>query len=130
MSDGEIFVVEAIRKHVYRNNKLLYYVKWQGYPESDNTWEPEENLFCEELLNKYKTKAGLQYIQSPKIKTKTSGFNKKIAEILGITEGSTNFDMSFYVRLQGEMKCVELPLETIAEANPDMLIDFFESYIP
>ncbi|KHJ98977.1 hypothetical protein OESDEN_01034 [Oesophagostomum dentatum] len=35
-------------------------VKWVGYDENDNTWEPEENLVdCTELLTKYKEKHGL-----------------------------------------------------------------------
>ena len=38
------YVVEAIRGHSYIKNKLLYEIKWVGYPESENTMEPESNL--------------------------------------------------------------------------------------
>lgn len=32
----------------------LYYVKWKGYPSSDNTWEPKQNLQgATELLRKF-----------------------------------------------------------------------------
>ncbi|KAK6026715.1 chromo' (CHRromatin Organization MOdifier) domain protein, partial [Ostertagia ostertagi] len=42
------------------HSKYVYLVKWFGYPDSDNTWEPEENLVdCTEVLTIYKQKHGL-----------------------------------------------------------------------
>jgi hypothetical protein len=31
-------------------HKTHFLVKWQGYPTSDNSWEPEENIHVEELI--------------------------------------------------------------------------------
>ena len=31
----------------------LYFVKWIGYPESQNTWEPLEHLECHEKLKEF-----------------------------------------------------------------------------
>lgn len=38
----EEYEIEAIRDHRGRpNGSIEYLIKWKGYPESDNTWEPE-----------------------------------------------------------------------------------------
>jgi hypothetical protein len=54
-SDDEAeFEVEAILNRRRRNNKLEYFVKWKGYPTSDNTWEPIEHLAnCADLVTTF-----------------------------------------------------------------------------
>lgn len=43
--DGDdIYIVEAIRKHRIVGKKREYFIKWENYPEIENTWEPIENL--------------------------------------------------------------------------------------
>ena len=42
--EGEEYSVEAIREHQFFKGQLLYFIKWQGYPDEDNTWEPEDHL--------------------------------------------------------------------------------------
>lgn len=37
--DG-VFEVEEIRATRRRHGVTQYLIKWQGYPESENTWEP------------------------------------------------------------------------------------------
>jgi len=50
----EEFEVEKILNHRSYNPRE-YLVKWKGYPESENTWEPEDNLQnCQQLLRSYK----------------------------------------------------------------------------
>jgi len=54
MIEGEEqYEVEAIRAHRWQNNKLRYLIKWKGYPESDNTWEPVGNIQALLLTREY-----------------------------------------------------------------------------
>ncbi|CAN8300351.1 unnamed protein product [Cochlearia groenlandica] len=42
--DEGYFEIEAIRRKRVRKGKVQYLIKWRGWPETANTWEPLENL--------------------------------------------------------------------------------------
>lgn len=56
IDEQEEYEVEAILKH--RKNKqgrIEYLVKWQGYPNSDNTWQTSKDLNnAKQILDVYK----------------------------------------------------------------------------
>ena len=39
-----------------RGRKMHFLVKWKGYPTSDNSWEPRENLHADRLITEYNKK--------------------------------------------------------------------------
>ncbi|CAF3629076.1 unnamed protein product [Rotaria sp. Silwood1] len=50
----DIYVVEKILdKKILDNGQIIYLLKWFGYNEEDATWEPEENIFCKDLIDQY-----------------------------------------------------------------------------
>lgn len=55
-SDVDGYVVEKIIKKRIRSGFVEYFLKWKGYSSEYNTWEPEGNLNCFELIEKFEDK--------------------------------------------------------------------------
>ena len=54
----EFYEVEAIIRHKGRGSGTKFWVKWQGYPTSENEWIAKEELeqFAPDILNRYLSK--------------------------------------------------------------------------
>jgi Chromo (CHRromatin Organisation MOdifier) domain len=61
IDDAEEYEVERVvdHRHHGRKKNLQYLLKWKGYPESDNTWEPAEQVHSPELVKDYHRKKPL-----------------------------------------------------------------------
>lgn len=49
----KVFEVEAIVKQRVRKGKLEYLVKWKGWSSRHNSWEPEDNILDDELIEEF-----------------------------------------------------------------------------
>merc|ERR1711962_1660302 len=57
--EGNEYVVEKILDHrLAPDGRKQYLLKWKGYPDEENTWEPSENLNCMKLIATYESKTG------------------------------------------------------------------------
>ncbi len=56
--NGQEFEVERIVDDRMGEHGREYLVRWKGYPPSGDTWTPQEDLNCEEILSEYKRKIG------------------------------------------------------------------------
>lgn len=50
---GSVYDVEAIlrRKQIY--GRVFYRIKWLNYNGKFNTWESEDDIFCDGILEKF-----------------------------------------------------------------------------
>ena len=85
MEDNDIYYIEKILDRKKINDKYLYKIKWEGYPMSQSTWEPVENLKTAiELVQEYDKLHPLEFINR---KRKPS---KKMREIKKGKEENNN----------------------------------------
>jgi hypothetical protein len=58
--------VESIHSYCYfrQNKKLQYLIRWKGYPESNNMWEPANSIHASDLVKVYKQRTTRDDINS------------------------------------------------------------------
>jgi len=137
--EEEEYVVEKIMRHRFtKKGKLEYFLKWKGFTDADNTWEPAENLNCTELVNVYETerknKNSSRTQQQKKGKKRKStgegsnGFEKGFSakEIVGATE--ENGKVYFLIKWSDKTQEDELvPASVVNVSIPQMVIAFYEA---
>ncbi|XP_075144906.1 heterochromatin Protein 1c [Haematobia irritans] len=126
------FVVEKIvDKRITAEGKVEYFIKWRGYPMSENTWEPEENCDCPSIIQKFeesRAKSKKRGEKKPKVeeieKLRSYDRGLPIEQIVGATDA--NGEVSYLVKWQFCDEFDLVPGEELKQKNPEFIIDFYE----
>lgn len=145
VSSDEEFSVEKVLNKRIRNGKTEYLLKWKGYSHEDNTWEPEENLDCPDLIAAFEKQHKPSPVQAAAVTADVEKGNKQknITEdnrprgfergfspdsIIGATDASG--ELMFLMKWKG---CGEADLVPARQVNircPEIVINYYENKIP
>ncbi|KAF8792093.1 chromobox protein homolog 1-like [Argiope bruennichi] len=144
--EPEEFIVEKILDKRIVAGKTEYFLKWQGYPDSENTWEPEENLDCPEIIEEFeknwnkkrkessekkrKLNGAEQGTEAPAKKKseeeKPRGFDRQLEpeRIIGATDNGG--ELMFLIKWKGCDEADLVPSKTANVKCPQIVIKFYE----
>lgn len=141
--EPEEYVVEKVMDHRVVNGKVEFFLKWKGFTDADNTWEPEENLDCPELISAFlesqknakekpapvKRKASTEEQVDAKKKDvgeKPRGFDRDLEpeKIIGATDSSG--ELMFLMKWKGSDEADLVPAREANTRCPQVVISFYE----
>ncbi|XP_022863603.1 chromo domain protein LHP1-like isoform X1 [Olea europaea var. sylvestris] len=75
LADG-YYLIEAVRSKRIRKGKVHYLVKWRGWSEAENTWEPLDNLLqCSDIIDAFEESLKAEKGQSPRKRKRKSSLS-------------------------------------------------------
>ncbi|CAF1340324.1 unnamed protein product, partial [Didymodactylos carnosus] len=93
---ADIYVVERILDKRIIDDQIHYYLKWFGFGDDECTWEPEENVFCTDLVKDFERKQQEKQHEKELLQERKNGENvfdecaQTITSILNETESATS----------------------------------------
>ncbi|KAJ8565695.1 hypothetical protein K7X08_008271 [Anisodus acutangulus] len=68
------YEIEAVRRKRVRKGQVQYLIKWRGWPETANTWEPVKNLMsCSDVIDAFEDSSQLGKQRSTRKRKRKSG---------------------------------------------------------
>ncbi|KAM3858078.1 chromobox protein homolog 3-like [Diretmus argenteus] len=138
--EPEEYVVEKVLDQRLVNGKVEFFLKWKGFTEADNTWEPEDNLDCPELISAFleaqknvkekpapvKRKSSTDEPETEAKKKDPRGFTRNLEpeRIIGATDSSG--ELMFLMKWKDSDEADLVPAREANTRCPQVVISFYE----
>ncbi|XP_041671452.1 chromobox protein homolog 1b isoform X2 [Cheilinus undulatus] len=139
--EEEEYVVEKVLNRRVVKGRVEYLLKWKGFSNEDNTWEPEDNLDCPDLIaeflqsqktaheGKRKAEADGDESKSKKKKDDTEklrGFARGLdpERIIGATDSTG--ELMFLMKWKNSDEADLVPAKEANVKCPQVVISFYE----
>uniref|UniRef100_A0A2I3RD48 Chromo domain-containing protein n=2 Tax=Pan TaxID=9596 RepID=A0A2I3RD48_PANTR len=123
------YVVEKVLYRRLVKGKVEYLLKWKGFSDEDNTWEPEENLDCPDLMTHEidKSEGGKgEQTKEEEESEKPRGFAQGLEpeQIIGATDSSG--ELMFLMKGKNSDEADLVPAKEVNVKCPRVVISFYE----
>ncbi|KAM3861434.1 chromobox protein homolog 3-like [Diretmus argenteus] len=142
--EPEDYAVEKVLDQRLVNGKVEFFLKWKGFTEADNTWEPEEILDCPELISAFleaqknvKEKPASVKRKSSTAEAETEAKKKDVTEqprgfarnleperIIGATDSSG--ELMFVMKWKDSDEADLVPAHEANTRCPQVVISYYE----
>ncbi|KAG5446598.1 Chromobox protein 3 [Clonorchis sinensis] len=127
------YEVEELLDVRYRNGEPEYLIKWKGHPSyrEMNSWEPEYNLNCPQLLSKFNSKQNRQkttIVDIPET-NEPYGFDRGLAPDCISMVTQKDGELYFLIKWKGSPVFDVVPAAQANTRCPQIVIRFYESIL-
>ncbi|TNN70631.1 Chromobox 1 [Liparis tanakae] len=128
--EEEEYVVEKVLDRRVVKGRVEFLLKWKGFSDEDNTWEPQDNLDCPDLIaeymQKHKEKEEKKKEGKRKVGEKARGFGRGLQpeRIIGATDSSG--ELMFLMKWKNSDEADLVPAKEANVKCPQVVISFYE----
>ncbi|XP_039292838.1 chromobox protein homolog 3-like [Nilaparvata lugens] len=122
--------VERIISKKYEDEKVWFLLKWEGFPEEEATWEPEENLFCKDLIEVFETERFEAVISGQTLDdASVTGFDQGLEPEKIIEAALINGEIHYLIGWSGSPETDVVPAKLANLKCPQLVIKFHEERV-
>ncbi|EPR80013.1 Chromobox protein [Spraguea lophii 42_110] len=136
MPSDNVYNVEKIVDVRVVKGRKQYLIKWEGYPDSENTWQFASDIFCKDLItvfeNDRKTKTKKKSVNKSKDKPVeeevviTNAWDKQVLKVIQVQPVSENSkELEVLVEFKNG-KVIGAPLKDVHAKCPLKLLKYYE----